>query len=112
MIWLCARSPLALGKHGLGLDAGAGIHQVVAEEDLRRCSAGGSVLGHIVSTDVDCGSGGFLDELDGSSLAVSAADAVGLAFGSLDDQARNAASTEKKARQSLFVGNLEGVYIC
>ena len=52
MGWLRARSPLALGEHGLGLDAGAGVHQVVAKEDLRRCGAGGSVLGHIVGTDV------------------------------------------------------------
>ena len=84
--WLSASGPLALGKHGLGLDAGAGVHQVVAEEDLRRCGAGGTILGHIVGTDVDGSGSGLFDELDGSGLAVSTADAVGLAFGSLDDQ--------------------------
>ena len=96
-VWLCARSPLALGEHGLGLDAGAGIHQVVAEEDLRRCSTGCSILGHVVGADVDCGSGGFLDELDGSSLAVSTADAVGLAFGSLDNHLSFATICTKKS---------------
>lgn len=83
---LSASNPLALGKHGLGLDTGAGVHQVVAEEDLRHCSTGCSILGHVVGTDVDRGGGGFLDELDGSSFAVSAADAIGMTFGSLDDQ--------------------------
>ena len=49
MTGLDPRNPLALGKHGLGLDAGAGVHQVVAEEDLRRSCAGGTVLGHVVA---------------------------------------------------------------
>ena len=52
---LRAGFPLGLRQHDLGLDAGAGVNQVVAEEDLRRGSAGSVVLGHVVSTDVDCG---------------------------------------------------------
>lgn len=46
---------LGLRQHDLRLDAGAGVNQVVAEEDLWRGSAGSAVLGHVVSTDVDCG---------------------------------------------------------
>ncbi len=56
-------NPLALGKHGLGLDTGAGIHQVVAEENLRRCSTRSTVLGHVVGTDVNSSGSGLLDEL-------------------------------------------------
>lgn len=52
---LGAGFPLGLRQHHLGLDAGAGVNQVVAEEDLRGGSAGSAVLGHVVSTDVDCG---------------------------------------------------------
>ena len=37
---LSARFPLGLSQHDLGLDAGAGVNQVVAEEDFR----GGSYL--------------------------------------------------------------------
>ena len=47
--------PLGLRQHDLRLDADAGVNLVVAEEDLRRGSAGSAVLGHVVSTDVDCG---------------------------------------------------------
>ena len=78
--------PLGLRQHDLGLDAGAGVNQVVAEEDLRRSCARGTVLGHVVGTDVDCGSSGFLDELDGGGRGVGTGNTVGLAFGSLDDQ--------------------------
>ena len=46
-------SPLTLGKHGLRLDTGAGIYQVVAEEDLRRCRAGSTIFSHVFGTDVD-----------------------------------------------------------
>ena len=78
--------PLGLRQHDLGLDAGAGVNQVVAEEDLRGGSAGGAVLGHVVGTDVDCGGGGLFHELDGSCGSVGTAHTVGLAFGGLDDQ--------------------------
>jgi len=61
---LGAGFPLGLRQHDLGLDAGAGVNQVVAEEDFRRSCAGGTVLGHVVGTDVDSGGGGFLHELD------------------------------------------------
>ena len=43
--WRCARRK----------SARAGVNQIVAEEDLRRGSAGSAVLGHVVSTDFDCG---------------------------------------------------------
>ena len=62
---LSTRFPLGLRQHHLGLDAGAGVNQVVAEEDLRGGSAGSAVLGHVVGTDVDCGGGRLLHELDG-----------------------------------------------
>ena len=52
---LSTRFPLGLRRHHLGLDAGAGVNQVVAEEYLRGGSAGSAVLGHVVSTDFDCG---------------------------------------------------------
>lgn len=86
MTGLGFRSPGRLSQHGAGLLAGAGVDVVVAEEDLRCCDAGGSVLGHIVGTDVDGGVGGFLDHLDGRGLGVSSAHAVRLTFGGLDDQ--------------------------
>ena len=78
--------PRGLGQHGAGLLASAGVDVVVAEENLRRCGAGGTVLGHVVGTDVDGGRGGFLNHLDGRGLGMSAAHAVGLAFGGLNDQ--------------------------
>ena len=51
----CSSGPLALRQHGAGLLAGAGVDEVVAEEDLRGRSAGGAVLGHVVRCDVDGG---------------------------------------------------------
>jgi len=83
---LLAGGPLAFGEHGAGLFAGGGVDQVVAEEDLRGCCAGGAVLGDVVGADVDCGGGRGGDHLDGHGLAVSAGDAVGLAFGGLNDE--------------------------
>ena len=83
---LSTRFPLGLRRHHLGLDAGAGVNQVVAEEYLRGGSAGSAVLGHVVSTDVDGGGCGFIHELDGGRGSVSTAHTVGLAFGGLDDQ--------------------------
>ena len=79
-------SPLALGQHGTGLLAGCTVDQVVAEEDLRRCSAGSTVLGGIVGRDVHGRGGRGGDHLDGHSLAVGAGHTVGLAFGGLDDE--------------------------
>ena len=70
---LGAGFPLGLRQHHLGLDAGAGVNQVVAEEDLRRCSAGSAVLGHIVRADIHCGVGGLFHELDGSCGSVGTA---------------------------------------
>ena len=78
--------PLGLGQHGAGLLAGAAVDEVVAEEDLGRSGTGSAVLGQIVGTDVNGRVIRLLDHLDGDSLAVSAGNAVGLAFRSLDDQ--------------------------
>ena len=78
--------PLALRQHGTGLLAGAGVDEVVAEEDLRGRGTGSAVLGHVVRGDADGGVVRLFDHLDGHSLGVSAADAVALAFGGLDDQ--------------------------
>ena len=83
---LLAGGPLALGEHGAGLFAGGGVDQVVAEEDLRGYCAGGAVLGDVVGADVDCGSRRGGDHLDGHGFAVGAGDAVGLAFGGLNDE--------------------------
>ena len=83
---LSTRFPLGLRQHDLGLDAGAGVNQVVAEEDLRGGSAGSAVLGHVVGTDVDSGGGRLFHELDGGCGSVGTAHTVGLAFGGLDDQ--------------------------
>ena len=83
---LLAGGPLAFGEHGAGLFAGGGIDQVVAEEDLRGCCAGGAMLGDVVGADVDCGGGRGGDHLDGHGLAVGAGDTVGLAFGGLNDK--------------------------
>ena len=83
---LLAGGPLAFGKHGAGLFAGGGVDQVVAEEDLRGCCAGSAVLGDVVGADVDCRCGRGGDHLDGHGLAMSAGDAVGLAFGGLNDE--------------------------
>ena len=44
------------------------------------------MLGDVVGADVDCGGGRGGDHLDGHGLAVGAGDAVGLAFGGLDDE--------------------------
>ena len=86
MARLLTGSPLALGQHGAGLLAGGTVDQVVAEEDLRCCSAGGAMLGDIVGADVHCRGGRGGDHLDGHSLAVSTGHTVGLAFGGFDDE--------------------------
>ena len=58
------------------------------------------MLGDVVGADVDCGGGRGGDHLDGHGLAVGASDAVGLAFGGLDDElevghvGRNGAQTQ------------------
>ena len=83
---LLAGGPLAFGEHGAGLFAGGGVDQVVAEEYLRGCCAGSAVLGDVVGADVDGRGGRGGDHLDGHGLAVSAGDAVGLAFGGLNDE--------------------------
>lgn len=50
---LFAGGPLAFGEHGAGFFAGGSVDQVVAEEGLRGCCAGGAVLGDVVGADVD-----------------------------------------------------------
>lgn len=82
----CGSGPLDFCQHGAGLLAGAGVDVVVAEEDLRGRSAGSTVLGHVVRTDVDGLGGGLVHELDAGDLDVGAGHTVGLAFGGLDDQ--------------------------
>ena len=82
----CGCSPLALRQHGAGLLAGAGVDEVVAEEDLRGRSAGSAVLGHVVRADVDGIGCGLFHELDAGGLGVGASHTVGLSFGGLDDQ--------------------------
>lgn len=42
---------LSLGKHISGLLAGCTVDQVVAEEGLRGCCAGGAVLGDVVGAE-------------------------------------------------------------
>lgn len=83
---LFAGGPLAFGEHGAGFFAGGSVDQVVAEEGLRGCCAGGAVLGDVVGADVDGRGGRGGDHLDGCGLAVGAGDAVGLAFGCLNDK--------------------------
>ena len=83
---LLAGGPLAFGEHGAGLFASGGVDQVVAEEDLRGCCAGGTVFGDVVGADVDGRGRRGGDHLDGHGLAVGAGDAVGLAFGCLNDE--------------------------
>ena len=83
---LGAGEPGGFGEHGAGLFAGGTVDQVVAEEDLRRCSAGGTVLGDVVGADVHSRGGRGGDHLDGHSLAVSTGHTVGLAFRGLDDE--------------------------
>ena len=61
-------------QHDARLLTGGAVDVVVAEEDLRGRGAGGTVLGHVVGTDVDGGRSGFLNELDAGGLAVSAGD--------------------------------------
>ena len=78
--------PLALCQHGAGLLAGAGVDEVVAEEDLRGGGVGSAVLGHVVGVNVDGCIGGVLNELDAGGLSVGAGDTVGLAFCGLDHQ--------------------------
>ena len=83
---LLSGRPLALGQHGAGLLTGDGVHQVVAEEDLRRSGTGRTVLSDIVGTDVDGGGGRRGDHLDGHSLAVGTGHTVGLTLGGFDDE--------------------------
>ena len=78
--------PGGFSQHDARLLTGGAVDVVVAEEDLRGGSAGSTVLGHVVGTDVDGGCGGFLNELDAGGLAVGAGDTVGLTFGGFDDQ--------------------------
>ena len=78
--------PGGFSQHDARLLTGGAVDIVVAEEYLRGGSAEGTVLGHVVGTDVDGGCGGFLNELDAGGLAVGAGDTVGLAFGGFDDQ--------------------------
>ena len=61
--------PLGLGQHAAGLLAGDAVDQVVAEEDLRRDSAGSAVLGSVVGGNVDSRDGRGRDHLDGHGLA-------------------------------------------
>ena len=46
---LCAGGPLDFGQHGAGFLTGAGVHEVVAEEDLRR-SCHGTLPNHQLHT--------------------------------------------------------------
>ena len=78
--------PSDIRQHHARLLTRGGVDVVVAEEDLRSRSAGNAVLGHVVSTDVDCGGGGLFDHLDLCGLAVGAAHTVGLTFGGLNNQ--------------------------
>ena len=82
----CSRAPRHLGQHGAGLLAGAGVDVVVAEENLRGRCAGRTVLGHVVSADVDGRGGGLFHHLDGRGLCVCAGHTVRLTLGGLDDQ--------------------------
>lgn len=61
---LSTSDPLAFGKHGAGLLAGDSVHQIVAEENLRRCGTGSTVLGDIVGTDVNGRGGRGGNQLD------------------------------------------------
>ena len=83
---LRAGGPLDFGQHGAGLLAGAGVHEVVAEEDLRRSCARSTVFGHVVSTDVDGSGVRLLDHLDGNGLAVGTGHTIGLTLGGLDHE--------------------------
>lgn len=81
-------------EHGAGLLAGAAVLIVVAEENLGGRSAGSAVLGHVIRTDVDGGSGWLLHHLDGRSIRVSAAYTVGLTFGGLNHEGDAAVVSE------------------
>ena len=86
-VWrLLAGGPDDGGQHDSGFLAGDGIHEVVAEEDLRSAGSQDTVLGLIVGLDVHGRGVDGVDQLDLGSLAVSAAHTVGLTFGGLDDQ--------------------------
>ena len=78
--------PGGFSQHDARLLTGGAVDVVVAEEYLRGGSAGSTVLGHVVGTDVDGGCGGFLNELDAGGLAGGAGDTVGLTFCGFDDQ--------------------------
>lgn len=56
---LGSSGPDALRQHHARNLSGGGV-DVVAEENLRSRSARSAVLGHVVSTDVDCGGGIYL----------------------------------------------------
>ena len=83
---LFSGDPLGLGQHGAGLLAGDGVDQVVAEENLRRCSTRSAVLGGVVSADVHCAARRRGNPLDLNSLAVGAGNTIGLTLGGLDDK--------------------------
>ena len=78
--------PLALRQHGTGLLTGSAVNEVVAEENLRGSGTGSTVLGYVVSVDVNDSVAGLFHHLDGNSLVVGAGDTVGLAFGSLNHE--------------------------
>ena len=83
---LGSSGPGGFRQHHARLLTGGGVDVVVAEENLRSRSAGSTVLGHVVGTDVDCGGSRLFDHLNGGGLAVGAAHTVGLTFRGLDDQ--------------------------
>ena len=70
---LGSSGPGGLRQHHARLLTGGGVDVVVAEENLRSRSAGSAVLGHVVGTDVDCGGGRLLHELDGGCGSVGTA---------------------------------------
>ena len=69
---LGSSGPGGFRQHHARLLTGGGVDVVVAEENLRSRSAGSTVLGHVVGTDVDCGGSRLFDHLNGGGLAVGA----------------------------------------
>ena len=78
--------PLDHGLHGDGGLAGGRVHVEVLEEDLRSPGAQDTLGGFVVGLDVDGSIGGLFHGLDLGGLAITAAHAVALAFGHLDDE--------------------------
>ena len=78
--------PGGFSQHDARLLTGGAVDVVVAEEDLRGGSAGSTVLGYVVRTDVNGDGGGFLNQLDGGGFAVGAGDTVGLTFGGFNHE--------------------------